>query len=131
MSAPSPWLRAANWMSAAGIERVVVGLDVHLDEARGDVEWYPLILARWDYGTGRVRPFPAGLSRLAELAWDAVEAHYKPDDPPRAVVVESLSTSPFGRIREAVSCNCDPWHGTCRLCGDTGWRIDTAAERAS
>ena len=117
-------------MSAAGIERVVVALDVHVADDRDSVEWDPVILARWDHGTGRVRPFPGGLDRLAALAWDAAEAHY-PDGPPRAVVVESLSTSPYGRIREARECGCDPWHGTCRLCGDTGWRIDTAAERAS
>jgi hypothetical protein len=122
---PSPWLTCANYMHAAGIERIVVSLDVHLDEARQDVEWWPIIEARWDHGTDRVRPLPSGLERLAGLAWDAVEAHYRPQDPPRAVVVEALSTSPLGRIREAVACQCDPFNGHCKRCDDTGWVTDT------
>jgi hypothetical protein len=121
MSGPSRWLACANYMHAAGIERVVVALDVHLDEARGDVEWYPVILARWDHGTDRVRPFPSGLDRLASLAYDAAEAHYRPDDVPRAVVVEALSTNSLGRIREAIACPCDAWSGHCKRCDDTGW----------
>ena len=127
MSRPSPWLTCANYMNTAGIDRIVVSLDVHLDEFRNDIEWFPVILARWDKGTGRVRPFPSGLDRLAALAWDAVETHYRPAEPPRAVVVEALSTTPLGRIREAKQCNCDPWHGSCKRCDDTGWIVDTPA----
>jgi hypothetical protein len=125
MSGPSRWLACAKYMAAVGIDRVVVGLDAHVAEERDSVEWYPVILARWDHGTDRVRPFPAGLDRLASLAYDAAEAHYRPADVPRAVVVEALSTSPLGRIREAIACACDAWSGHCKRCDDTGWITDT------
>jgi hypothetical protein len=123
MSRPSPWMACASYMSRAGIERVVVHLEPRVDVDRDDIEFEPVILARWDYATDRVRH--TGPDRLAKLAWDAVEAHWPDDDRPHTAVVENVTTHPGGPIRPAASCGCDPWSGHCKRCDDTGWITDT------